>query len=231
MIIYKGTEFVLGNKRKKRVWQLLSIVLIVCAMIRIGNIVVLCSEDYSKINVYASSFASKAILLDIEGVSSAGLIREGYAFRIDFSKEYHIMNFNTEDFWLIMGALGIHDYSNDINWIYFSLKGNSQYQPAVCVDNDVISFCYMGESGFDYAKFTVQEENKVPIKEEYNGAMEEHAEAIDEMIIKARNIKEDYYEIMKLFREKAIFWEGIRLVLLSAILVISCANIRKMKDE
>ena len=89
----------------------------------------------------------------------------------------------------------------------------------------------MGESEFDYAKFTVQEGNKVPIKEEYNGAMEEHAEAIDEMTIKDRNIKEDYYEIMKLFREKAIFWEGIRLVLLSAILVISCANIRKMKDE
>ena len=130
MTMYKGMELVLGNKRKKRVWQLLSIVLIVCAMIRIGNIVVLCSEDYSKINVYASSFASKAILLDIEGVSNAGLIREGYAFRIDFSKGYHIMNFNTEDFWLIMGALGIHDYSNDINRIYFSLKGNPQYQSA-----------------------------------------------------------------------------------------------------
>ena len=215
-------------KIKKRLICFLMVMLIVCSIIRIGNIYVLCFGDYSKKNVYAASFVGSYILKSVDGVGNAGIRREYFDFGVSFGKGYEFIYINPGTWWYIMGAFDIHNFGDSINSLKFKIPN---YHIHVYVDKDVISFQYIGKSENDMAYFKVKDGKIISVKDEYKMALEEHGEALETIITKSEEITDDYKGIMKQFCRRAVVFETVGLAICIILIVLLAKWYRKIREE
>ena len=210
-------------KNKSRLLKVFIIILVLSALVRVGNLYILAFSDEP--SVYALSHTGGFLCeLMIDG-TNYGVTMDGTSI-LHLGDDYEISKWN-RGAWELLGVFGIHNMNDGARRISFD---NTGYNGSIDIDGESISFYCEQNCDNYYAHFQLIDGQIVVNDNRYQAAIDEHADVMDAVVYKAEDALRTYQETMNRLVLVGITFESILLVI-HVVLIVHLSMLKEKTEK